>query len=132
MPVLAALDDGGDGGFDAIVGKHQFDFDFGQEIDRVFAAAIDFSVAFLAAESFDFADGHAFDADFAEGVLHFLQLEWLDDRFDFLHNCVQFTAPTVSGSTKRGRRSRRPGNGTEMASQSEAATESPANKTFRS
>jgi hypothetical protein len=34
---------------------------------------------------FDLAHGHAFDADFAEGVLHFFEFERFDDRFNFLH-----------------------------------------------
>src|SRR5881409_556485 len=36
-------------------------------------------------ESLDFGDGHPFDADFAEGVFDFLELEGLDDGFDFFH-----------------------------------------------
>src|SRR4051812_26961779 len=38
---LGRADDGLDGGIDATVREHQFKFDLGQEIDRVFAAAID-------------------------------------------------------------------------------------------
>ena len=66
--------------------QHQLDFDFGQKVHRVFAATVDFGVAFLAAKTFDFGDGHALDADFAQGIFNFLQLEWLNDRFDFFHN----------------------------------------------
>ena len=50
---LGGLDDGANGGFHAAVGQHHFNFDFGQEIDGVFAAPIDFGVAFLAAKPFD-------------------------------------------------------------------------------
>ena len=74
------------GGVNPRVGKDQFDFDLREEIDRVFAAAVDFGMAFLAAEPLDFADGHAFDSNVAEGILYFLQLEWLYDRFNFFHS----------------------------------------------
>ena len=39
----------------------------------------------LTAEALDFADSHAFDAEFAQGVLHFFKFEWFDDGFNFLH-----------------------------------------------
>ncbi len=47
----------------ASASDHHFQFYLGQQIHLVFLAAIDFLVAFLAAVSADFADGHAFDAD---------------------------------------------------------------------
>ena len=86
LPVLAALTMAPTAASTLVVGDDQFDFDLGQEIHGVFAAAIDFGVALLAAEAFDLGDGHAFDADFAEGVLHFFEFEWFDDGFDFLHS----------------------------------------------
>src|SRR2546425_11298473 len=92
------LDDGGHGALDAVVGQHKFDFDFWQKINGVLAAAIDFSVAFLAAKPFDFADGHPFDANVTEGVLHFLQLEWFDDSFDFFHGFSEHAYSMVTSS----------------------------------
>ena len=68
-----------------LIGQNDFQFYLGQEIDRVFAAAINLGVAFLPTEAFDFTHGHAFDADFGERLLHRLHLEGLDDRFDFFH-----------------------------------------------
>ena len=62
-----------------------FDFDFRDEVDGVFAAAVDFGVAFLAAEAADFGDGHALDADFRESRFHVFEFEGLDDGFDFFH-----------------------------------------------
>ena len=47
------LDDGGLDAGDEIIGEDDLDLDLGQEIDGVFAAAIDFGVALLAAETFD-------------------------------------------------------------------------------
>src|SRR5437899_8329868 len=52
----------------AVVRQDQFNFDLGQEIDRVFAAAADFGMAFLAAEAFDFAHRHALDTHGAERI----------------------------------------------------------------
>ena len=49
-------------------------------------------MAFLAAKPLDLSHGHAFDADFAEGVLHFLEFERFDDRFNFLHMLVYVIA----------------------------------------
>src|SRR5262245_52338691 len=43
--------DGGDGRFDTDVGHDQFDFDLRQKVDRILGTAVDFGVAFLAAES---------------------------------------------------------------------------------
>jgi hypothetical protein len=70
------------------VAYDEFHFDFREEIHGVFAAAIDFGMAFLPAKAFHFADSHAFDANFAEGVFDLLQFERFYDRFDFLHVCL--------------------------------------------
>ena len=40
----------------------------------------------LAAEALDLGDGHALDADGAEGVLDLVELEGLDDCGDELHD----------------------------------------------
>src|SRR5262249_42973214 len=82
---LRGFDDGGHSALDAVVGEDEFEFDLGQEIDGIFAASVNFGVAFLAAKAFNFGDGHPFDADFTERIFDFLQLEWFYDGFDFLH-----------------------------------------------
>src|SRR5205823_12766612 len=84
-----------------LIGQNDFDFYLRQEIDRVFAATVDFSVALLPAKAFDLANGHAFDADAAQGVFDLLELEWFYYRFDFLHQvswylCFEFE-PDSSG-----------------------------------
>ena len=86
FPGLGRANDSGDGGLDPIIGQDHFDFYFGQEVHRIFASAIDFGVALLAAKALDFAHGHAFDADVTEGVLHLFQFERFYDCFDFLHS----------------------------------------------
>src|SRR5690606_20731386 len=47
--------------------------------------AIHFFLTACAPEALDLSDGHALDPDFAERVLHFVQLERLDDRFHLFH-----------------------------------------------
>ena len=42
-------------------------------------------MALLPAVAADVGDRHAVDADALERFLHFVELERLDDRFDFLH-----------------------------------------------
>ena len=71
-------------------GSDNFDFYFWQKIHGVFAAAIDFRVAFLAAKPFHFGHGHAVDADFMEGVFDFFEFERFDDGFDFFHKLILF------------------------------------------
>ena len=43
-------------------------------------------MSFLAAEALHFAHGHSFNANVAKGIFNFLQFEWFDDGFDFLHS----------------------------------------------
>ena len=57
----------------------------GQEIDDIFGAAIQLGMALLPAEALRLGDGDAADADFVQRLLHLIQLERLDDRFDFFH-----------------------------------------------
>src|SRR5713226_8956180 len=70
----------------AVVRQDQFDFDLGQEIDGVFAAAVDLGMTLLATETLDFTHGHALDPRRAQGILHFFQLERFNDGFNFFHN----------------------------------------------
>ena len=83
-----------DGGIDHVVGQHDLDLHFGQEIDDIFGAAVEFGMAFLAAEALDLGDGKALDAGFLKRFLHLIELEGLDDRFDLLHG------PTPPGSVR--------------------------------
>ena len=82
---LGGADDGVDHLVDA-VGRHRhLDPDLGQEVHRVFGAAVDFGVALLAAVAFDLGHGHAVHADRDQRVADFLELEWLDDGDDQFH-----------------------------------------------
>ena len=71
--------------FHHIIGQHEFQLHFGQKINGVFCAAIDFGVPFLSPEAFDFGYGHACDADFSEGFAHVVELKGFDDGFNFFH-----------------------------------------------
>ena len=89
---LGSLEDG-PGGLGHLGVRHDgLELHLGQEVDGVFAATVDLGVALLAAEPLDLRDGHSLDPHFREGFLHLLQLEGLDDRFDFLecHGLVSF------------------------------------------
>jgi hypothetical protein len=88
---LGRLDDGLTACVGEVVRQHGFDFDLGQEIHGVFAAAINFGVAFLAAKTLDLGDGHALDADFVQGVFDVVQFERLDDGFDFFHKNFDYS-----------------------------------------
>jgi len=68
-----------------LIGDAELDFDLGEKIDDILAAAVDIGVPLLAAEALHFGDGHAFDADFGEGIFHFLQFEGFDDGGNELH-----------------------------------------------
>src|SRR5262245_42228395 len=47
-------------------------------------------MAFLTAETFDFAHSHALNANVAESVLYLFEFERFNNGFDFLHNlCIQ-------------------------------------------
>jgi hypothetical protein len=83
---LGRLDDCPRGRVYAVVGEHNLQFDFRQEIHGVFTAAVNFGVAFLPTESLDLGDGHAFDAYLTECIFDLLELEWFYDCFDFLHS----------------------------------------------
>ena len=78
-------DDGLNGLVLDLVGDNDFDLYFGQQIDGVFAAAVELSVALLAAMAAGFQNCHAFNAGFEEGILHGIQLGGLEDCLNLLH-----------------------------------------------
>jgi hypothetical protein len=92
---LGRFDDRNRGRIHAVIGEDDLEFDFGQEVHGVFTAAVDFGVAFLTTKAFDFGYRHAFNADFTERIFHFLQLEWFNYRFDFLHSMLGLVGPTT-------------------------------------
>jgi len=75
-------------GLTMVVGHDDFEFHLGQEIDDIFGAAIEFGMALLPAEALGLGDGDAGNADFVQRLLHLVQLEGLDDRFDLFHSII--------------------------------------------
>src|ERR1035441_11057682 len=64
---------------------YQLNLDLGQEVDGIFTPAINLGMALLAAVAASLENGHAFDARFEEGILHSIQLGWLENGFNFEH-----------------------------------------------
>ena len=71
-----------DDGIGVIVLRQDFDLDFREEINHVLAAAIQFGVSLLTAETFHFGDRHARHTGISQRFLHTFQLEWLNNRRD--------------------------------------------------
>src|SRR6266536_2623745 len=83
--------------FDEIVGDDHLDLDLGQEIDDVLRTAIELGMALLAAETLNLRHREPADADIGERFAHLVELERLDDGFDFFH-CRSFVS---SGAPQR-------------------------------
>jgi hypothetical protein len=71
--------------FNAVVRNGNLDFRFGQKVDDVFGASIEFRMPALPAEAFDLTDGHALDADFTQRIPDIIQSKGLNDRGYELH-----------------------------------------------
>src|SRR5436190_9004556 len=64
---------------------NDLDLELGQKINRVFAPAVDFRMAFLTTKSLYLRYRHAGHTYSGDGILDLFQLERLYDRFDFFH-----------------------------------------------
>jgi len=89
--------------FRHFVGNHQFHFDLGEEVYRVFAATIDLGVPFLSSVTAYFEYGHSLNSDFNQSFLYSIQLRGLYYRFDFGHgsfsvNCLKSFGDPLSGA----------------------------------
>src|SRR5271155_717541 len=78
---LDGFDDLGGG----VVGDNDFKFDFGQEIDHVLRATVEFRVALLAAESLNLANREALHTDSRQRLFDLVEFERLYDRLNLLH-----------------------------------------------
>ena len=83
-----SLDDGLDGSVHVFRIDDDFDLDLGQEIDHVLGTTIQLGMPFLTTETLDLGDGQAGDTDFRQGLADFVELERLDDSFDFFHGLI--------------------------------------------
>src|SRR5665647_300652 len=82
---LGRPSDGVDRPLDQVIPDHDLDFHLGKKVDDVFCAAIELGMTLLPAETLGFGHGDALQSDLLERLLYLVQLEWLDDGFDFLH-----------------------------------------------
>ena len=74
-----------DDDLDLVVAGDDFEFDLGKDVDRVFAAAVDFLVTLLTPKAFDFGDGNAFNPSLGQSLLNLIKFKGLDDGFNFFH-----------------------------------------------
>ena len=73
------------------VGHHDLEPHLGHEVHDVSRAAIHLGLATRSPEPFDLVHGHAGHPDLTKAILHFLELERLDDGFDLFHDsCLPF------------------------------------------
>ncbi len=79
------VDDGFDGGFNKGVVDGDFHFQFGQQADLHFRAAVELGVAALPAATANVADGHQIDVPFVQGGLHRFQFFRTNNGDDELH-----------------------------------------------
>lgn len=80
-----------DGLFAKLVWDDDFNFDLWQKVDRIFPATVELGMAFLAAMTARFQNGHAFNACLEQGVFHSIQLGGLENCFNFLHKSKNLT-----------------------------------------
>src|SRR5262249_41454125 len=70
---------------DHLVLEDELDLHLGEEVDDILGTAIEFGMALLPAEALGLQHGDPLETDLVQGVLHFIELEGLDDRLDLLH-----------------------------------------------
>src|SRR6476661_1230087 len=83
---LGGLLDGFDGLVQHLIREHDLDLYLRQEVDDVLGTPIKLGVSLLAAKALRLEDGDALQADLLQGFLHLVELEWLDDGLDLLHD----------------------------------------------
>src|SRR5688572_15887416 len=90
---LSVADPAGAGGFgdslddivDQAVLHDDLDLHLGEKVDDIFGTPIELRMPLLAAEALHLGDGDSGNARIVQRVLHVVELERLDDRFDFFH-----------------------------------------------
>src|SRR5258708_2772262 len=97
---LGGANDRLDCGLHTVIRQNDFEFDLRQKIHCVFAAAVDFSMPFLAAEPFDLTYSHSLQPNLGQGVFDLLDFERLYNRFDFLHKCFPSRQPGLTSSSR--------------------------------
>src|SRR5688572_15762570 len=82
---LRDFDDGLDDAIHFLVGDDDLELALGEKVDAILAAAVELGVAFLASEALHLGDRETLDPDLHQRGLHIVELEWLDECFDFFH-----------------------------------------------
>jgi len=97
--------------FNEGIGNHRLDLDLREQIDLVFAAAVELGMPPLPAETADFGHGHPAHAQGHQGFPDGIEFERLDDRFDPLHAIPVFltgglnaTDRSLAPGPRRGKR----------------------------
>src|ERR1700674_451104 len=83
---LGRLLNGFDGLLQHFVREHDLDLNLGQEVDDVLRTPIELGVTLLAAKALRLEHSDALQTDLLQGFLHLVELEWLDDGLDLLHD----------------------------------------------
>jgi len=68
-----------------VVAANHLHLYLGEEIHNVFGTAVKFCMAFLPAKTLRFNNSQALKPDFMQRIFNFIQLEGLDDGFNFFH-----------------------------------------------
>src|SRR3954447_9040069 len=79
LPGSGGCGEGPDHFLATVVGDHHLELHLGEQIDLVLLAAVNLFMSFLAAVAAHFRDRHTIDPDFLERILHFIDLERLND-----------------------------------------------------
>src|ERR1022692_185881 len=83
---MRSLDYSFDRALDQRVADDHLDLDLGKKIDDILGSSVELGVPFLAPEALHFRNGQTGDANLGKRFAHFVELERLDDCFDFLHD----------------------------------------------
>src|ERR1039457_5626059 len=85
-----------DDGIYHVIVDDDLDSHLGHEVHRVGRAPVDFALAACATKPAYLGHGHPTGADLVKAILHLVEFERLDDRFDTLHGLI-FPRITLRG-----------------------------------
>ena len=95
--------DGLDGLVRDFVRDGHLNSNLGHGMNLIFGAPVDLGVALLAAIAYDLGDGHAVDPGARERLAHRIELEWLDDGCDELHEVILVRMHAFSALDRKGK-----------------------------
>src|SRR5262249_41409304 len=95
-PGLGGATDRLDSFLDHVVAEHNLDLHLGEKIDHIFGSAIKLGVSFLASKPLRLRDSDALQPDLLQRLLHLVEFEGLDPRFDLLHRVSSPGSPRAA------------------------------------